>query len=123
MKGGKWNQLMSYNNDLILFLSFSAFTYRNVWPLMTYTGTPTDSVEGSMLWIEGALLMLVSVGYMLFVPRPYIPVDEEVCLENVSTVLSYSFSNFASSIPPSSLILSRLRLYLQEPFIPTWTRL
>ncbi|PPQ71819.1 hypothetical protein CVT26_007733 [Gymnopilus dilepis] len=77
MKGGKWNQLMSYNNDLILFLSFSAFTYRNVWPLMTYTGTPTDSVEGSMLWIEGALLMLVSVGYMLFVPRPYVPVDVE----------------------------------------------
>jgi len=66
-------------NILILLSAFAVYSYRDLWPLATYTQTPADLEEGGILWVKIALLTFTSIGIPLFVPRRYVPVDPKVC--------------------------------------------
>ena len=51
------------------------FTYRDVWPLATFTLRPADGGEGGILWAKYSLLTIAGVAIPLLVPRQYTPAD------------------------------------------------
>lgn len=54
------------------------YTYRDLWPLMTYTLLPADRREGVLLWVKIALVTYAGVLIPLTIPRAYVPLDPEV---------------------------------------------
>ncbi|KAH8986098.1 hypothetical protein EDB92DRAFT_1818411 [Lactarius akahatsu] len=40
----------SFHLSLILLGTFSVYAYRNIWPLLTFTLSPVDACEGTLLW-------------------------------------------------------------------------
>jgi hypothetical protein len=55
---------------------FAVYTYRDVWPLATFTLSPQDvPTEGALLWLKYAAATLAGVLLPLTVPRRYMPVD------------------------------------------------
>ena len=71
-------KLASMHLAFILFATFAVYSYRDLWPLCTFTITPADINEGPFLWARMAALIIVAVVVPLFIPRQYIPVDPKV---------------------------------------------
>ncbi|CDO75388.1 hypothetical protein BN946_scf185012.g5 [Trametes cinnabarina] len=65
----------------LLVLVWSAYLYRNVWPLATVDRIPVDTAEGPFLWAKLALLTIAGVVIPLTVPREYVPVNPKEILE------------------------------------------
>ena len=61
-----------------LFLVWSAYLYRNVWPLATVDRVPADTAEGPFLWAKLALLSVAGVILPVVAPRKYTPVNPKV---------------------------------------------
>ena len=62
----------------ILLVIWTIYTYRDIWPLATYTLVPVDASEGWILWVKISSLTLAGVMEPLIAPRRYIPVGREV---------------------------------------------
>jgi len=71
-------KLASMHLAFILFATFAVYTYRDIWPLCTFTLTPADINEGPFLWARIAVLTVAAVIVPLLVPRQYVPVDPKV---------------------------------------------
>ena len=69
---------MTRHNNFVLFIAFSVYVYRDIWPLATYTENPVDGSEGALLWAKLFVLFTTAVIIPLVVPRQYIPVDPKV---------------------------------------------
>lgn len=64
---------------LVLLCVLVVYTYRDLWPLATYTMYPKDlEREGNILWAKIFVLWVVTVFIPLFVPRRYVPADPKV---------------------------------------------
>lgn len=74
----KFGVTFSRHLTLVTFAMLAVYSYRDVWPLMTFTLQPQDSVEGNLLWAKLALFAFVSVVEPLFEPYPYVAYDLEV---------------------------------------------
>ncbi|KIP05213.1 hypothetical protein PHLGIDRAFT_534841, partial [Phlebiopsis gigantea 11061_1 CR5-6] len=61
--------------SMITFATLAVYTYRNVWPLMTFTLRPKDLDEGAILWGKLGLLAFAAVFLPLLEPYTYIPYD------------------------------------------------
>ena len=59
----------------LLFITFSVYAYRDVWPLLTFTLVPADAWEGTLLWVKIGLLALAGIVVPLITPRQYVPLD------------------------------------------------
>lgn len=64
--------------NFVLIVTWSVFTYRDLWPLATFTLRPVDEAAGPLLWVEIAFLTIAGIFVPLLVPRQYIPVDPKV---------------------------------------------
>ncbi|KAH9984900.1 hypothetical protein BJV77DRAFT_1035217 [Russula vinacea] len=63
----------SFHLSSILFITFSVYVYRDIWPLLTFTLLPADGREGSLLWAKVSLLAVAGVVIPLVTPRRYDP--------------------------------------------------
>lgn len=54
------------------------YSYRDLYPLGTFTRVPKDLHEGWLLWAKIALLTIVGLVIPLLTPPEYIPVDDDV---------------------------------------------
>jgi hypothetical protein len=60
--------------DILLFLAFCLYTYRDLWPLLTFYLSPSD-VNNAITWSRVAILGVAAVVIPLIRPRTYVPVD------------------------------------------------
>ncbi|PSR73260.1 hypothetical protein PHLCEN_2v10875 [Hermanssonia centrifuga] len=72
--------MASLHLTLVTFTLFAVYTYRDIWPLMTFTLEVADKDEGSILWVKIALVAFTGVVEPMFEPYPYIPVDHKVII-------------------------------------------
>ncbi|KAF8150440.1 P-loop containing nucleoside triphosphate hydrolase protein [Mycena galopus ATCC 62051] len=54
---------------LLLFLCFSVYAYRDLWPLATWSTRPEDLSEGWIVWFKIAVLLVIGVLIPLLQPR------------------------------------------------------
>ncbi|KAF7348320.1 Multidrug resistance-associated ABC transporter protein [Mycena sanguinolenta] len=89
--------------NCVLFLVFCIYIYRDLVPLLTFTGVPADLGEGRRLWAKIGLLFVTGVVIPLFTPQQYIPVDPlnpQAALnpEQTASIFSFAFYFFLDHI-------------------------
>ena len=62
----------------ILFVIWTVYVYRDIWPLATLDLSPADEGEGAFLWAKLSLLTISGIVIPLFVPRRYTPANPKV---------------------------------------------
>jgi hypothetical protein len=68
--GEPYASVASFHLSSILLITFSVYAYRDIWPLLTFTLSPADGREGSLLWAKVSLLAVAGVVIPLVtVPR------------------------------------------------------
>jgi hypothetical protein len=67
-----------YHLNFVMLVTFAVYSFRDIWPLMTYTLSPADAVEGPLLWAKIAVITFAAVFVPLCIPRKYVPVDPRV---------------------------------------------
>jgi hypothetical protein len=72
------SRLASGHSTFVLITIITCYAYRDVWPIMTYTLSPLDSLEGSLLWVKVALATISGIILPVFQPYDYDPVDPAV---------------------------------------------
>ncbi|ORY22510.1 hypothetical protein BCR39DRAFT_551500 [Naematelia encephala] len=60
--------------DILLFLAFCVYAYRDLWPLLTFYLEPSD-IHNAITWSRVAILAAAAVVIPLIRPRTYVPVD------------------------------------------------
>ncbi|KAH9972688.1 hypothetical protein BJV74DRAFT_879749 [Russula compacta] len=85
--------LAAFHLTSLLFLTFSVYAYRDVWPLLTFTLTPVDWREGLLLWVKIGLLAGAGVIIPLTIPRQYVPFDLKAGFQTASrlSMTTYTF--------------------------------
>ncbi|KAJ6479029.1 ABC transporter transmembrane region-domain-containing protein [Mycena sanguinolenta] len=101
--------------NCILFLVFCVYVYRDLVPLLTFTGVPVDLGEGRRLWAKIVLLFVTGIIIPLFTPQQYIPVDPlnpqaVVNPEQTASIFSFAFYFFLDRI----ILLAYRESHLQE---------
>ncbi|KAJ7741259.1 P-loop containing nucleoside triphosphate hydrolase protein [Mycena metata] len=89
--------------NIVLFLAFCVYVYRDILPLATYTHIPADLDEGRVLWAKIALLFITAVVIPGSTPRQYIPVDPanpmtKVNPEQTASIFAFTFYFFLDHI-------------------------
>ncbi|RPD55478.1 P-loop containing nucleoside triphosphate hydrolase protein [Lentinus tigrinus ALCF2SS1-6] len=84
----------------LLFLLWSIYMYRDVWPLATVNLVQADKAEGPLLWAKIALLSVIGVIVPVVIPRKYNPVNPKESLEpnpeQTASFLSFNTYTFIS---------------------------
>ncbi|KAF9466481.1 hypothetical protein BDZ94DRAFT_1280783 [Collybia nuda] len=85
--------------NIVLFVNLFVYTYRDLYPLATFTLTPHDIAEGSILWLK--IIILIGIGLVIPVitPRGHTCIDYQDSFVNVNpeqtasvwSLLTYSF--------------------------------
>ncbi|KDR82358.1 hypothetical protein GALMADRAFT_237629 [Galerina marginata CBS 339.88] len=70
-----WSTSVTRYNNAILLSGLAVYTYRDIWPLATYTQSPVDEAEGNILFMKIAVLVITALAIPLFIPRRYTPID------------------------------------------------
>jgi hypothetical protein len=90
--------------DLLLFLAFCLYSYRDLWPLLTYYLRPSD-VNTPVTWARVSLLFVAAVIIPLIRPRTYVPVDplnptpkSEIHPEQTAPWISYITYEFMTGL-------------------------
>ncbi|KAH6912895.1 ATP-binding cassette transporter [Coprinopsis sp. MPI-PUGE-AT-0042] len=94
----KWAQIVDRHLDIVLLASFGVYTYRDLYPLVTFNGVPADQEEGWVLWVKVGLTFFSAIIIPLAAPRPYFPVNPEDPMELPSpeqTASLFSLFTFA----------------------------
>ncbi|RPD55442.1 P-loop containing nucleoside triphosphate hydrolase protein [Lentinus tigrinus ALCF2SS1-7] len=85
----------------LLFLLWSIYLYRDVWPLATVNLVPADKGEGLFLWAKIALLSLTGFVVPIVIPKKYTPVNpKEPCEPNPEQTASFLSFNTYTFIAP-----------------------
>ena len=63
---------------LVLFGTWVAYSYRDIYPLGTFTLEPLDLHEGRLMWAKLAVLTFAAVVIPSFIPTQYVPFDPKV---------------------------------------------
>ncbi|RPD55459.1 P-loop containing nucleoside triphosphate hydrolase protein [Lentinus tigrinus ALCF2SS1-7] len=86
----------------LLFLLWSIYLYRNVWPLATVNLVPADKGEGLLLWAKITLLSLTGFVVPIVIPKKYIPVNPkepfEPNPEQTASFLSFNTYTFIAPV-------------------------
>lgn len=96
-------KVASFHLSSILLITFSVYAYRNIWPLLTFTLSPADGREGSLLWAKVSLLAVAGIIIPLVIPRQYVPVDPKdpqtaINPEQTASLLSMMMYTFLDPI-------------------------
>ena len=75
----KYSRIAASHLVIVLLVLFSAYAYRDLYPLLTFTQEPEDLREGRLLWIKVSILTIISIVLPLLCPTQYIPADPAVC--------------------------------------------
>jgi hypothetical protein len=62
----------------VLFGTWAVYSYRDIYPLGTFTLEPLDLHEGWLMWTKFAVLTLAAAVIPSFVPTQYVPFDPKV---------------------------------------------
>jgi len=62
----------------VLFGTWVIYSYRNIYPLGTFTLEPLDLHEGWLMWAKFAVLTFAAAVVPSFIPTQYIPFDPKV---------------------------------------------
>ncbi|TFK76754.1 P-loop containing nucleoside triphosphate hydrolase protein [Pluteus cervinus] len=73
----KWGRRSQNHLCFLLLVAFAIYSYRDIFPLATYTVVPLDSHEGWVLWSKVTILTIVSIIIPLVIPQKYVPVDSK----------------------------------------------
>ncbi len=73
-----WGSFAGGLNIVILLTVLGVYTYRDIYPLATYTQEPADLHEGPIIWIKIVTLIVAAIFIPLFSPRHYVPLDPKV---------------------------------------------
>jgi hypothetical protein len=86
--------------DILLALAFLLYTYRDLWPLLTYYLNPSD-IDSLVTWARVGLLGVAAVVIPLIRPRTYVPVDpynptpkEDIHPEQTAPLISFIFFEY-----------------------------
>ncbi|KII86412.1 hypothetical protein PLICRDRAFT_144122 [Plicaturopsis crispa FD-325 SS-3] len=94
---------------VVLLVAWSVFSYRNLWPLATFTLVPRDRADGWLLWAKAVVLTSVSIVVPLFSPRRYVPFNasdpREPSPEETCSLFSFATYGF---LDPLLAIASRV---------------
>ncbi|OJT02282.1 ATP-binding cassette transporter abc4 [Trametes pubescens] len=106
--------------SLLLAVAWCVYLYRDVWPLATFTESPADLGEGSILWVKVALLFLGGVVIPLLAPRKYTPLDakkeqRELAPEQTASILSCLSYSFVESFVWRAWRIPRLTYEMLPP--------
>jgi hypothetical protein len=71
----RWSRVVVKHLNILLVTTLFVYTYRDLFPLITYRRIPLDLAEGWILWAKSSTLFIAAVVVPLFIPRQYIPVD------------------------------------------------
>jgi len=63
---------------LVLFGTWVAYSYRDIYPLGTFTLEPLDLHEGRLMWAKLAVLTFAAVVIPSLIPTQYVPFDPKV---------------------------------------------
>ncbi|KIJ38934.1 hypothetical protein M422DRAFT_33000 [Sphaerobolus stellatus SS14] len=85
-----WSQVTRQHAKGVLLVTFAIYAYRDIWPLATNSGQPSDSAD-ELLWIKLALLTVISVIIPLVAPRQYVPVDPKEPMSEPNPELTASW--------------------------------
>ncbi|PBK97861.1 P-loop containing nucleoside triphosphate hydrolase protein [Armillaria gallica] len=71
------HRIATWHLNTVLLVSLMTYSYRDLYPLGTFTRVPKDLHEGWLLWAKIALLTIVGLVIPLLTPPEYIPVDDD----------------------------------------------
>ena len=98
----RWNLIAHL--DIILLLAFCLYAYRDLYPLFTFTLSPTD-LENPITWSRVGLLGFVAFLMPILRPRIYVPVDpanptpkDQIAPEQVAPWLFYIFYEYLTPL-------------------------
>ncbi|KAF5338427.1 hypothetical protein D9758_012247 [Tetrapyrgos nigripes] len=77
----RWSRVIIRHLNAVLVAIFFVYVYRDLYPFVTYTSSPLDRHEGSLLWAKIAVLGFSAVLVPLLIPRQYVPVDPKYPME------------------------------------------
>ncbi|KAF7965838.1 hypothetical protein HWV62_41236 [Athelia sp. TMB] len=105
---------------LVLFVTFAVYACRDLWPLATFTESPVDINEGTLLWAKISLLGLTGVVIPLVKPRVHIPIDSSQPAgisneEQTASILSLALYSF---LDPVIYLANRLAGLSYDQFPP-----
>lgn len=99
--------------NVLLLVSIAVYSYRDIWPLVTYTLAPRDEMEGNVLWAKVALVIFAGIIIPVCMPRPYIPLDSSSVQsgnpEQTASWLSIATYTFLDGIIWKAQKLTQLR--------------
>ncbi|VDC06815.1 unnamed protein product [Peniophora sp. CBMAI 1063] len=86
----------------VLLAACAVYTYRDIWPLMTFPLSPADALD-ALLWPKVVLVFFTGVFIPLCQPRQYVPLNptkpqEAVNPEQTASVLSLTTYTFLDDI-------------------------
>ncbi|KAJ7797527.1 hypothetical protein B0H14DRAFT_3093160 [Mycena olivaceomarginata] len=70
-----WRNIVVKHLDALLWCTFGVYSYRDIFPLATFSLLPQDLKEGRLLWVKILVLFAISVILPVAIPRQYTPVD------------------------------------------------
>ncbi|KAK7041927.1 hypothetical protein VNI00_008909 [Paramarasmius palmivorus] len=95
----KDSTLVALHRNIVLLVTLVVYSYRDVYPLLTYTKEPMDKADGPLLWAKIGVLVLVAVVIPLFTPRQdYLSVQEEANPEQVASLASLFTYTFLDQV-------------------------
>ena len=62
----------------VLFGTWIVYSYRDIYPLGTFTLEPLDLHEGRLMWAKLAVLTFAAAVILSFIPTQYVPFDPKV---------------------------------------------
>ncbi|KAJ7634724.1 P-loop containing nucleoside triphosphate hydrolase protein [Roridomyces roridus] len=110
--------------DLILLVAFGVYSYRDIFPLATYSWPVQDAAEGRILRVKLIVLTVAAVVVPLLTPRTYVPVDPLNPMpvpnaEQTASPLSLLFFNYLDSVVYQAYKLPHLPYDLLPPLADT----
>ncbi|KZT29509.1 P-loop containing nucleoside triphosphate hydrolase protein [Neolentinus lepideus HHB14362 ss-1] len=94
----RWASVANFHMVLILLFTAGVYTYRDLYPLATFTLSPIDLHEGWLLWSKIGLVLLSGVVIPLVIPRPYVPFDPKACPDPQPTNPEQTASIFSLAV-------------------------
>ncbi|KAI0257800.1 hypothetical protein BC834DRAFT_803131, partial [Gloeopeniophorella convolvens] len=99
----RFSSTASKHLSIVLSATLLLYTYRDFWPLLTFTLVPADRDEGLLLWSKMTLLAFAAVVIPLAVPRQYTPYDPKDPApipnpEQTGSIFSMAIHSYLSSL-------------------------
>ncbi|KZT18101.1 hypothetical protein NEOLEDRAFT_1152799 [Neolentinus lepideus HHB14362 ss-1] len=121
-----WASVANFHMVVILLFTTGVYTYRDLYPLATFTLSPIDLHEGWLLWVKIGLVLLSGIVIPLVIPRPYVPFDPKACFdpqptnpEQTASIVSLAVYSFLDPIVFKAYRLPHLS-HIDLPPVPDY---